>query len=213
MKHPGSYLVSDIRADEWRQHHTPDLAGLFRGWLPEKYFNVGSPRVLYVGKATSGEFDEPEVHSDFFNGNHRFWSFARTIARALDQDDQSLSCIAWSNISKLSRRQIEADSHLLNGLENLAIRTLEDEITRSSPDIIVFVTHHFSDEVVKGVSGFESEARWNRSENESRSSKSDDVWWGLRNDNRHVLWMNHPERTSTERLDFAARKIAYLVNL
>lgn len=213
MKHPGTYLVSDREADDWRQHHTADLAGVFRGWMPEKYFEFGSPRVMYVGKATSGDFEGPEVHSDSFNGHYGFWAFARRIARELGQNEQALSCIAWSNISKLSQREIKADPNLLHGLEDLAVNTLEHEIEVCKPDIIVFVSHHFSDLVVKRISGFETEASWNRSENELKGQTDDDVWWGLRHDNRHILWMTHPNGTSTERLDFAAGKIAYLVGL
>ena len=56
-------------------------------------YDTHERRILYVGKATAGVFDEEDASARFFNGNGPFWGFARTISKCADPacDDLSTS--------------------------------------------------------------------------------------------------------------------------
>ena len=185
------------------------VAGLFRGWVPAG-FHDNTPRILYVGKATSGKFDEAEVERKSFNIRGAFWAFACQIAAAVGCSEDDIPCIAWSNISKVSYPQIAAEASLIAGFEQVAASTLESDIAATNPDIVVFVSAHFSDRVVELVSQGYAEADWNKSEDEADDPQVGDVWWRRRSDNIAVLWMRHPMGASMKLRQYAAAKIALL---
>jgi hypothetical protein len=214
LKHTGRVLLSQVDEEKWNARHKKlgaslKLADVFRGWIPDGYFASGKPRILYVGKATSGSFKGDQVES-YFNGKGAFWSFARQIAVAVGCADKNIPCIAWSNISKISCPQIKAERLMIAGFEKDAARTLKSEIAATKPHVIVFVSGHFSDEVVLRVSDGYKDSEWNKSENESNQPKESDVWWKRRPDDRAVLWMRHPMGASKKTRAYAAAKIASL---
>jgi hypothetical protein len=216
LRHAGHILLSETEGRKWTARHKQfskeqELAGLFRGWVPNGYAD-SQTRILYVGKATSGEFaGDSEERESFNKGGSAFWNFARQIAREIGCDDPRLPCIAWSNISKISIRGIEARPELVKGFEDQATSTLEYEIGEANPHVVVFVTMHFSDEVVQRVAEWSTNAVWSKSEEESSNPKEHDIWYRRRQDGRAVLWMRHPMHAYEETLDFAAKKIASLV--
>lgn len=189
------------------------LAGIFRGWIPEAYFSPGRPRILYVGKATSGEFDGANQERDSFNGKGKFWSFARQIATKVGCPDDEIPCIAWSNVSKISVAQIVAEDALIDGFEEDATSTLESEIATTNPHVIVFVTLRFGELVVRKIANGIDDASWNKSENESNLLGERDIWWKRRSDGTAVLWMQHPMIAKAETLNFATNKVASLLHL
>ena len=211
MAETGECLLTGELLDTWRaleaNHRSDEVAGLFRGWKSLS-FGSGKARILYVGKASSGDFDSHDVHATSFNGKHSFWDFARQIAERLDCTVEQ--CIAWSNISKLSRRQIKADAFLVDDVD-LLVRTLKFEIKTVNPDIVVFVSAHFNDEVVRQISSGELDFAWNRSENETADLNQGDVWW-RKDKHRAYLWMRHPQGAGIPRLRFASDKIAALIS-
>ncbi len=212
----GRVLLTGAELVKWQRRYDElggarELAGLFRGWMPAG-FPESAVRILYVGKATSGPFQGEHVERDSFNKdkNRSFWGFARTIATAVGCDGETLRCIAWSNLSKISRPQIAADPSLIAGFEEAAAATLETEIAATAPSIVVFVTNHFGDKAVRLVSQCTEDWQWNRSENEMSDSNVQDVWWRRRKDGIAVLWMRHPQGASSTKLSYAASKVASL---
>jgi hypothetical protein len=72
----GRTMLGDIEKQKWNAryvelaaHH--ELAGLFHGWIPDGYFAPGRPRILYVGKATSGPFNGFQSERISFNRDSR----------------------------------------------------------------------------------------------------------------------------------------------
>ena len=207
-------MLGETEEAIWRERHqtlsaTRTLAGLFRGWVPEK-FAAASCRILYVGKATSNSFEGLEPERTYFNGSGTFWAFAKQIAAATNCIDQSLSCVAWSNVSKISLPQVAADRWVIEGFEEEAAATLEAEIAKLHPNIVVFVSGHFSEEIVRLVANATDDQDWNKSENESNDSEVGDVWWTAREDGRPALWMRHPQGSNLKLRGYAAEKIASL---
>lgn len=210
----GMVLLNEAERQKWEKRRVElsldgEVSGLFRGWKPAG-FDSSDVRVLYIGKATSGSFHEEDVESTAFNGKGSFWNFARQIAVALGSSEKDLSCIAWSNISKVSRPQTAADPSVIHRFEAEAAETLKAEIAITNPDIIVFVTNHFCDEVVEEIAASGDDAQWTKSEEESSNAAEADVWWRVRSDGTAVLWMRHPQFAKKELLNFAVNKIASL---
>jgi hypothetical protein len=211
----GRTLLSQVEEEKWNARHVElgvslQLAAVFRGWIPDGYFASGKPRILYVGKATSGRFNQPQVERTSFNGKGAFWNFARQIAAAVGCTEEGIPCIAWSNVSKISCQQIMAELSLIAGFEENAALTLESEIATTKPHVIVFVTGHFSDRVVRLVAHGHEDAEWNKSEKRLIQQKEADIWWKRRPDGGAVLWMRHPMGANRESLAYAAEKIASL---
>lgn len=213
----GSLLLNDAEQQKWvnrleKLKESREVAGLLRGWIPAGYHDSDRPRILYVGKTTSGEFYGNETEEKYFNFKRDggFWSFARKIARSVNCDENSLTCIAWSNISKISFPQVKAESSLVTGFEDQAAATLQYEIEKTSPHIVVFVSGHFCDAVVCNIAEANDDSQWNRSENESATRLHEDVWWRRKKDGIAVLWMRHPLGAPTKKLEFAAQKVASL---
>ncbi len=213
----GCVLLSDAEAKKWKARQKklelggkPKLTGLFRGWIPEGYFTSGEPRILYVGKATSGSFGGSEPEREYFNGKGAFWHFARQIAAGVRCDDGSIPCIAWSNISKISYPKVKAERSLIDGFEKESAQTLRSEIAKAKPHLIVFVTARFGEKVVRMVSDGEEDREWNKSENESHHKGEWDVWWKCRRDGIAVLWMRHPMGATKQKKAYAAAKISSL---
>lgn len=220
-KNNGRVLLSQIEEEKWRSHRTGlenrlgtsiKLAGLFRGWIPDG-FEEAKTRILYVGKATSGSFDGDEIERRTFNRKGAFWIFARDIAQAVDCDKKHIPCVAWSNISKVSRAQEKADPSLIAGLEDEASATLKSEIATTKPHIVVFVTSQFGEKVVQQVSDEHSTSEWNKSEDESNDPREADIWWKRRHDGIAVLWMRHPQGAKMAKRKYAAAKIRSLTGL
>jgi hypothetical protein len=203
------HTVKDALAEEWKEISKKlateiDVAGTFFGWKPEGY-SEADPKIFYVGKATSGTFDKEKDHELAFNGSHAFWSFARRIVA--DAYKENLASLAWSNISKIGVPQISPDASLLKDekFKELAIRTLCSEINDLNPKIIVFVTAHFGECILREVVGGQHDQAWDKSD-------SHDLWWMKRNEKGYaVLWMRHPQGAKSELLDYAASKISELV--
>jgi hypothetical protein len=210
----GRLLLTSDEETKWRVRHdqlaaSHHLAGLFRGWVPEG-FEDQHQRILYVGKATSGSFDVTDAERRYFNGKGAFWNFAKQIAIACNCSEVGIPCIAWSNISKLSGQGVKAEPWLVKGFEEQAAASLEAEIVCTRPQIVVFVTNHFSDLVVRAVSGGHEDSAWSKSENDSNQNN---IWWRRREDGVAMLWMRHPMGAPMAQRVYAAGKIAALVGL
>jgi hypothetical protein len=117
---------------------------LFRGWIPADFLSR-EPRILYVGQPTSGPFNGHQAERASFNGKGAFWRFARQIAVAAGCSQESIPCIAWSNLSKISCPQIAPD-----------------------PSLIV-------DRVVRLVAEGDDDSEWNKSENASKHQTEADI--------------------------------------
>ncbi|MEK6397159.1 MAG: hypothetical protein V4734_03660 [Terriglobus sp.] len=210
----GQHLVGDIHAKEWEEHRrdwaaVTRVTPVFRGWMPDGYETEESPRVLLVGKATSGAFDQPDDHQDSFNGKYAFWAFARRIARALDQPVNPLACVAWTNIAKFNTTGIEPTPEVLRDAKELVVQTLFAEIRKAQPDVVVFTVSHFCDEVVQRVAKAPSDTYWDFDGLNSVESIHD-IWWRTSDTGISYVWMCHPQGASEEHLNFASNKIASL---
>ena len=212
----GRHTVSGKLASEWQAkrlelvENGQELAGVFLGYVPEQFGESGK-RVLYIGQATSGAFDEVDPHPGAFDGSHAFWSFARSFASAIAPGMTPHSCVAWSTISKLARVGISPDPSLLTGLEDLAARTSVQEIATTCPNVVVFVSHHFGENILRDVVESVNPSDWYKSEDESSNQEHDDVWWKQPTLGAPaIVWRRHPRSDNKQRLDYSAKLIARL---
>jgi len=166
------------------------LAGLFEGHQPEGY-QLHSRRILYVGKATAGEFGIPNASHEWFNvPRGSFWAFARRLSLAVDGSCNDLSNLAWSNLCKIGVKRGNPDSVLADEIHVLAVKTLQHEFQTLDPSLVVFVTETYLDHFVyealntmQGIDGFED-----------KEAGGLPIYFRKRKDGfPPVLWIRHPQ--------------------
>ena len=195
----GSHTVPKFLEPEWKALHKlaraargEQLAGLFLGYMGSTWEQQTS-KVLYVGKATAGSFDEVDAHEKGFGKSTAFWSVAREISTAVGFDGAELDNIAWSNIFKIGLSKRNPDEQLQLAQKCLAIRTLQEELSALKPDLLVITAEGWADsddliyEVLRtsrGADGFE----------EKKDDGGTFYTRAARDGLPPVLWIQHPER-------------------
>ena len=183
---------TDLHAELSSQpKYSGKLAGLFKGHIPETYA-LKKQRILYIGKATEGKFGIENASSMYFNCNGAaFWALARRFSTAADPSCNALENVAWSNLCKIGTISDCPVNQLADAQHQLAVESLQEEITRVQPTLIVCVAEgyqdHFFYEALQVVQG---------KDDGFLSADVDGVpyyYRGRRDSWPPILWMKHPQ--------------------
>jgi len=176
------------------------LAGLFLGHIPDGY-EKQSKRVLFVGKATAGEFNEEDASSLSFNGKSSFWQFARQVSRCAGGKSVEPVNVAWSNVSKIGVAKGNPSKSLQLAQAALACKTLQDEIETCKPTLVVFVCDGYGDEIIYEAVNAN---RGGANDFEIRHSSHGEFYVrkAIQIGSKQypaMLWVKHPQGKSSER--------------
>jgi hypothetical protein len=189
--------------------------------------------ILYVGKATNGWmegegwFRPGELNAEgsrrysckFLGGvesaahpsarNSAFLRFAARLNEAANEKwgatrEYRLGHISWTNLCKIGLRSGKTPSgQAYKAQEDLAIRTLRQEIASYKPELVYFATHNDAVEILQGVIPDERGDTW------TRTDKT--FWWRSAKDELPILvWSDHPERKRNELLDRWLAEVSHL---
>ncbi len=113
-------------------------SGKFSTHVPPQYRDE-SRKILYIGKATAGEFKEPEASATWFNKvESDFWRFARKVSALANQEaSQDLRNVAWSNIFKQGVTSGNPGRNLAKEQWSDAVQALQTEAAELQPDLIL----------------------------------------------------------------------------
>jgi hypothetical protein len=188
------------------------IAAPFLSVPPADYDPIAVPSILYVGKATAGNWSRrsflrsptvKERHQctvDFLERwvrtgkyNSAFWSFARALSERLafatHSTIQPLQNLVWTNICKIGVLRGNPTGEILRAQSELAVASLRSEIRMYRPRIVVFVTGDYSETLVDAVVGDCEQKKWHK----ERGGEL--FWWRKPVGNfPAVLWAYHPER-------------------
>jgi hypothetical protein len=185
------------------------LAGPFFGHAP-KTFAKSNTKILYIGKATAGTFDEPDASRCHFGANEKmFWSFARRLGSKTGDPTDPLANIAWSNLCKIGTRIKNPGAALAIEQQELAVKILSAEIQFLQPSLIVCVAGYtiYDDFFYKSLN----------------TTRGQDGFLGKPQDNPTlyvrsslppyppILWMRHPQFRPASYLDFAEAEALQLL--
>lgn len=180
--------------------------------------------VLLVGKATAGDYwlgsykralrESPETamrerlrrNREFLSGGGNrgpFWRFVERVAEL--RPDLGWDGVIWSNVAKIGCLKGNPSGPLLSAQEDLARRTLVQEVREYKPAVVVFVTANYADEIINDAFGFTS-AGW---ESSPKGTPDPEVW--LKRGSRdfpkvRFLWVRHPQGKTRRQIDYWTQK-------
>jgi hypothetical protein len=170
-----------------------------------------SPRVLFVGKATSGygepalasfegakRRDEEVVREYLPNGRTAFWQFGRKILRqtlrlcAIPAADSELpSFCGWSNLAKIGDLSGNPPPKSVEMQKELCVEALRSEIAFFKPTAVIAVPQNFAQhEIMEPVFG--EDDKWYFD-----TPGKDRVAYQIHKEfETLVIWTNHPQGMS-----------------
>jgi len=232
--------MNDSMWERWVQLYTEldsvesILAAPFIPFVPDG-FESRTNTVLYIGKATGGDCDKDRFDtalltsteearavserfsSEIFNSKRgktgpNFWGFANALACALDPKSQNLENLCWSNVCKIGVKVGNPEGRVFAHQVPLAVQSLKTEIADLNPSIIVCVANSFADRILLPAIGNPINDAWHKSE-EVPLSGVENVWWMPRmSPNPPILWMRHPQSSSSTLREFALKKVVDLIS-
>lgn len=190
-----------------------NLAGKFQPYVPPG-FNEHARRILYVGKATKGEFDEPNANESAFNGDTPFWRFARSISELADPACKDLSNVAWSNLFKQGVTVGNPEGRTAEAQRDEAATLLRHEALTLNPTLIVLVNADYYEEVPRAAFDIPDDTSENALiETQVPGELKFHLWhrpalgpFPL------IVWMFHPQRKRSTYTTAALDLIARLTN-
>ena len=184
--------------------------------VADKDYNPGSNRtILYVGKATAGEWYRSDFGNDttlrswqdvtrrflseqIFEKRYTsaFWKFGWAL-HEIAPADRPFQNIVWSNIAKIGVTTGNPTGSYLLFQQKLATETLVEEIRYYRPFLVVFVSSDYADEVVREalntIGASQEDLSWNKLRN--------DLWWREPTDHLPgLICANHPGYKRAETL-------------
>jgi len=178
-----------------------ELAGLFRGHEGAA-FRTAEKKVLYLGKATAGEYRPRPKNEGYFGCNRRaFWSFARRLNRLTGGDPGGLENIAWSNLCKIGTVRGNPNDSLVAAQAVLAVETLRQGWVELRPTLVVCVAEDWHEELVYRA----FDVTQNQGDGFNVKTVSGSEFWrrpaldGM----PAFLWMKHPQGKSLEYIEAA----------
>ncbi len=212
------------------------VAAPFFSVAPRKY-NSQETNILYVGKATAGEWNENNNFqrrassglvgriTERRNQNRSFvescamskkrsapgfWSFAHQLSEVVNGGSCDLRNLVWTNLCKIGVLKENPSGEVLKRQRELAIDTLRAELRIYNPDLIVFVTANFGKDILLEALEFSNDDNlWKKSETHSRVK---DVWWHDNHPHRGILWMRHPQGSPLDLRQYALKKAEKLTH-
>jgi hypothetical protein len=207
------------------------LAAPFLSVPPAGYDPTRVPSILYVGKATAGNWwlstylgsrtvkERRQCTTDFLEKyvktgeySSAFWRFAQVLSERVAATTKSniepLQNFVWTNTSKIGVRRGNPTGYVFRAQSELAVESLRFEIKKYRPRLVVFVTGDYAAEVVDAVVRDGGHKTWH----EERGR--DMFWW--REPIGHmpaILWAYHPERKPLGVLDAWLEQAARLVRM
>ena len=197
----------------------PDqLAAPFLSVPPAGYDPKSMPSILYIGKATKGDWDRdsfllsPTIEErractiDFLDNyvktrkyDSAFWRFVLDLSRqaALNNgaDIEPLQNIVWTNICKLGVLKGNPEGVYYEFQHALALDTLRSEIEAYRPSLAVIVTNDYGMDLIGEIADDSNNSSWHK-ENEKFG-----FWWREpAGEIPAMLWTYHPERKPRELL-------------
>ncbi len=185
--------------------------------------------ILVVGKATDRDYwsddyrkavrkspedairDRLERNRKFVRceGNRKaFWKF---LCGLVDRDaDPELDSVIWSNVAKIGSHKGNPAGRLLSAQEDLAKRTLVEEVREYKSALVVFVTANYADKIINDAFGFTNKG-WERS---PRGAPDREVWLLRRSPafpKVRFLWVRHPQGKTRKQIDYWTKKARKLI--
>jgi hypothetical protein len=193
-----------------RPKYAGKLANPFFGYA-RPTFAKSKTRVLYIGKATAGPLDKPDLSVYFGCNPGAFWSFAQRLSRISGEPADPLANIAWSNLCKIGTRTNNPGKSLAAEQQKLAVTILKAEIQYLEPSLIVCVAGYtiyddFFYQALKTTRGHDGFI--------GRPRKNPTMWVRTTQPPYPpILWMRHPQTSSREYLNFAYAEAMRLLAL
>lgn len=214
-------LYSRLRKNKDLDHHRfafPFFSVKPVGYNPENFHSV-----LYVGRATAGGWEQRwatkagrrRETEDFMantvvpgRGGSAFWRFAKTLTEiaASTGGVQPLPYqnFIWSNLAKIGTLSGNPDGKYFEVQRDLALRTLQAEISVYRAALIVFVTGGYQRNLVYETTL--SETEWRKDDEESG------YWWHPATQRLPaLLWTDHPQGKPLGKLTVWADKARKLL--
>lgn len=185
-----------------------ELAGRFKCFVPNG-FDRHKRRVLYVGKATAGEYMDVDVQELFLSKRSSFWSLARSISRLADLGCKDLSNIAWSNIFKQGVVKGNPLREVAEAQRGEAEEELRKEASALAPTLIVLVNAGYYEEIPKAAYQIGDNEVTGLTRTEVPGEDRYDLWsrsayGGL----PPIVWMYHPQGKRKQYLNAALALIS-----
>jgi hypothetical protein len=185
------------------------IAPLFLSVRPLGYDPLAKPSVLYIGKATNGqwnwkcdprsltvektrEYTRSFILKEAETYNSTFWRFAgelsKRVAAANGQSNQ-LQNLVWTNLCKIGVVRGTPRERIVLAQRDLAVRTLRLEIEAYRPKLIVFVTGDFGDGIIAELVRDPEWKSWHHN-----GRKRQLGWWRKPiGQMPAILWADHPQ--------------------
>lgn len=154
------------------------IAGPFVPMVGKRYGEPGSPRLMFVGKATYGWDEPPELSLEacailthahckqVSNGGYRsaFWRFLDRMTRRMhsaagcdssNSPEWALDRLVWSNLFKIGAAKSQPGKALARAQYDLMARLLTYEMESLRPDAIILMTGDYEGDFVERALGTE----------------------------------------------------------
>ena len=177
-------------------------------------FHKQQRRILYIGKATAGTFEEDDAAEHAFeHGQSSFWRFARKISRLADPAMDNLENLAWSNLIKQGVTSGNPKS-LSEDQKAEAVGILRKEVADLKPNLIVLVTVGYEEDIPKAAFDIEDGETIGNDGKLKTLPVSDQAYsiWSREVYRAFppIVWLNHPQGKRLEYTDAALHEIKRL---
>jgi hypothetical protein len=207
------------------------IAAPFLSVPPADYDPIAVPSILYVGKATAGNWwrrsflrsptvkERHQCTADFLEDwvktgkySTAFWRFAlalsKRLAVATHSTIQPLQNLVWTNICKIGVLRGNPTGKILRMQSEQAVAGLRTEIKMYRPRLVVFVTGDYAAQLVDAVVGDCEQKTWHKERG------ADLFWWREATGNMPaILWACHPERKPVSILEGWLEQATRLVRM
>lgn len=190
-------------------------AGRFEPHVPEG-FHEQKRKILYIGKATAGEFGEADaVAWSFENMQSPFWRFADRLSQLADPNIQGRANLAWSNIFKQGVKNGNPQGEVALDQAEESVQLLKEEVTKLRPDLIVLVTADYWEEIPKKAFDIADGESTQDADGKLKTVQAPGGRYGIWSRPSFksfppIVWLHHPQGKMTEYLDAAIAEVSRL---
>ena len=172
----------------------------FLGYRPKEY-DSSELKILYVGKATSGDPDRTTLEHVYRFNSSAFWTSARELRDSAAQAKSRSVSLAWSNVCKIGVTRGNPNNALIREQASLASKTLTAELFSPGLNLAVFVCEGYADTLVYNSLAVNPIVLDPLKDLETRYFEDREYWRRSAMDGfPPVLWVQHPQGKSKENL-------------